>query len=380
MKKLILAVILAASASCSSLKDFTEQDVQLKDEKSMEFQLRNNQMVLPLRINGKTGKFLFDTGAASSAITGKAFIEKMILTEKNYKPGIKLKGATGIEVQSYNFITDSISSEILSGQKNIFKQVVIRSFEKKCGEELSSNDGILGFDILERGKKPILLDFEKNTVSVLQSDYSAHGYELVESRFSTIKNKIMIPMIVEGRPVDFLFDTGNSGGLLVRNNESRISDSKKIYEISTIVGAFDGYSVQNIKRYSGVEVQNPSLGNSNSEVTVLESLITNTMGISFIKKFSWIIDFNQNRIFAKKIVAAERPAAIEKAALKSGVLNDALLVVIKDSRDMSRFMVNDQILAIDGRMVTSENICEMQNLLNGSDDWSSFEIEVAPSH
>jgi hypothetical protein len=65
--------------------------------------------------------------------------------------------------------------------------------------------------------------------------------------------------------------------------------------------------------------------------------------------------------------------------LKSGVVNDKLIIVFKNLAYSLKQNLGDQITSVNNIKVSSENICEMQNLLNETKDWSNLKLEIIPS-
>ena len=48
-------------------------------------------------------------------------------------------------------------------------------------------------------------------------------------------------------------------------------------------------------------------------------------------------------------------------------------------KSQSKHQLGDQIISVNGQKVTTENQCELQDLLNKTDDWNSLQLEVIPA-
>lgn len=123
---------------------------------------------------------------------------------------MKLKGAGGMEVESDSFITDSVSSSLFNSTKKIFKVVKVSNLQnKKCTSEIEIKKtvGIVGIDFFKTAKISLLLDFENNTINVLNNSYSFEGYTKLNAKISTYKPEIKLTFNLDNKEVDFLFDT-----------------------------------------------------------------------------------------------------------------------------------------------------------------------------
>lgn len=384
MKKTIPIVALLLLVSCKSYNDFTNQKVESKVNGFQKMNLENNQYTSKFKINGKEGDFLVDTGAMTSVITDTLFLNSFKLTKENFYTSIKLKGAGGMEVESDNFITDSVSSSLFNSSKKIFKVVKVTNLQnKKCTSEIEIKKtvGIIGIDFFKTANIPVLLDFENNTIKALSNNYSFEGYTKLNAKISTYKPEIKLTFSVDNKEIDFLFDTGNSGGFLLQEKQGKFDDAKILQNISMIVGTANGFDVMTSKIYKDITIKLENNFEIKSNVLVLGKLTTNTLGISFIKNFNWILDFTTGTIYVKKI--SDYSSQFDSKAFSKDYVfanfNSKLLVGLKKMElQNSKFNVGDQITAINNTKVTPENICEMQDLMNKTQDLSVLNIEVIP--
>lgn len=378
MKKLVCFIFLVI-VSCKSFKDYTSQKVTLTANKSEEFSLDDNQIIIPLTINNKRGNFIFDTGAMKSVLTDNEYVKSFTLNKENYYTAIKVKGATGEYIKSNHFISDSITSKIIKGEKNIFRHVVFENKKTNCSEMTQKSNGIIGFDIFKNAAQPIILDFENNNISVLNNEYSTEGFSKLEAKIQLVTgNKIIIPFIIDGDEVDFLFDTGNNGGFLMNSKDNKISEDKKTLECETLIGSIGNFSIEKIKMYKNVSVEY-NIVNIKTNVSVFPKLTTNTVGIEFIKHFNWILDFNNGAIYLKQIKNFKddnSTTEIEKDKLKCIALENKLIIGFKNLMFDSLLNAGDEIIAVNNETVTPENICQIQDLLNKTENWNALNIEV----
>ena len=366
--------------SCKSLNDYQNQEVILNEGNSQNFSVENNTLLTNLFINHKKGVFLFDTGASSSVILNNNFIHNFSLNKNNYYTSIRVVGATGVTIESKTFISDSISSTIFLGKKNIFKHFLVQNNKISCVNSDTFKDGILGLDVFKRSRQRILLNFENNSIEVLKTNYDTKGFHKIDAKVPTnFGSKITIPFFVDGIKTNFLFDTGNAGGFLIQEKKNKIKDEKLITECETYISSVDRMTNEKIKFYKNVSIKHNNIINISSNVTVLPKLQTNTLGVAFIKNFNWLIDFSTGSIYVKRISNYENSNNLVHERLKSGVVNDKLIIVFKNLAYSLKQNLGDQITSVNNIKVSSENICEMQNLLNETKDWSNLKLEIIPS-
>lgn len=99
----------------------------------------------------------------------------------------------------------------------------------------------------------------------------------------------------------------------------------------------------------------------------------------FIKKFNWIIDPKNQRVYCKPIDINKLYVIykIPKRNQLSGVSN--IKIFINFSLDkISKYNLGDEITSVNNQKVTPENICDMQDLLNKTEDWNTLNLEIVP--
>ena len=381
MKKNVFYALLLLNFSCKSFDDYRNQKVLLISNKSETIESKNGAYYLNLKINGVSGFFLFDTGAMASIINDENFLERLDLNEKNYYTSFKIKSANGEQIESKAFISDSISSTILRGSKNIFKHINSLKAKINCDKNDNSSSGIIGFDIFKIAGQPILFDSKNNFITVLETKYSTLGYQKIEGKIATgLGSEITIPLKVENKIISFTLDSGYSGGIQISSKNNKLDKSKLVatYEAEYIV--VNKLINEKTEVYNNVSIEKSYLFDEPSIITSTSNVNYNLLGTSFIKQFNWIFDFNTGDIYVKRIAKDESDLInkINKYQLKCLAINNDLTIVFKKLPSFSKFNLGDQIIFINNQKVTSENICEMQDLLNKNQDWNSLKLEVIP--
>ena len=118
--------------------------------------------------------------------------------------------------------------------------------------------------------------------------------------------------------------------------------------------------------------------NLEAKVNVSTSIKAQNIGIDFIKAFDWLIDYNNNKVYIKRNQNLIESMLNRKISYYAKVNQEKLLIVIKE-KSQTQYQLGDQIISVNGQKVTTENQCELQDLLNKTDDWNSLQLEVIPA-
>ncbi len=112
-----------------------------------------------------------------------------------------------------------------------------------------------------------------------------------------------------------------------------------------------------------------------AKVNVSTSIKAQNIGIEFIKSFDWLIDYNHNKVYVKRNQSTLDSNFKRKVTYYAKVNAEKLEIVVKE-KSQTKFNLGDEIVSVNGQKVTAENQCELQDLLNKTEDWSSLQIEV----
>lgn len=376
MKNKLLLLVSSIIISCDSYKDYSNQESILKENSVQNFTLENNKLHIPVLINNESGIFLFDTGAQSSVLLDSIYLQK-INKNNELKKGTKIVGANGVSIQSYNFVSSTANSGFFTSKNKIFRYIkILNQKTKYCNEVHSNNIGIIGIDFIENSEFPVLLDFENNKIEVLNNDFTFENYTKSKAKIKRLGSKIILPLLINNKKVDFLFDTGNNAGLLIKNKDLKSTKEPNV-ELNTLIATVNGLSLQKLKSYYNADIIFNETEKINCKISVFDNLHINTLGIKFIKKFNWIFDFKNNVIYFKKINSNENND-IETIPYKiqSIAINSKLFIGAKLSTDKSNFNINDEIISVNDKIITPENVCEFQNLLNSTANWEELKIGI----
>jgi hypothetical protein len=243
-----------------------------------------------------------------------------------------------------------------------------------------STKGLLGIDFLTFDKRGILLiNFTNNLLKNLsyeeKNQLISEGFKEIKSKISFLE-RIFIYLNINGKEYKMNFDTGNTSNLVLPYKEVKNFQNFPAYHTFgsthlTVTGLTDS---KNTNYYSDVPV---SFGNENvkSGLIVTENLNLYNVGLSFIKGFDWIIDYKKKKVYYRKnnIEISVDVPKIEKGVIaQEGKLKFMLL----GGEFINKYNIGDEIVSVNGEAITTENICEMQNLLNQTKDWDSLNVLV----
>ncbi|MCY0970867.1 hypothetical protein [Chryseobacterium wangxinyae] len=360
---------------CSSL--FSAQNIfknYIPPEYS--FNIKNTDSLMKgsyinVNINGMNKLLLFDTGAPKSVIFNKSNELENIFGNGS------TKSAVGEKVNMKIVRSDEFSSSIVNTKYKTFFSIPDQYENYTCSEK--TIDGILGMDFYFDSKKPVFLDYKSNTIKLLDNftkkDYSDYFEADVKFKGLLVKN-IFIEIFVNGRKEKFLFDTGaTDGSLYMKVPDEKIQAD---YTFETLVFSASGIesSEMNIIKENTVTIG--KFTDIKTDIIYLKELPNNLMGLSFIKNFNWIIDKKNGKIYFKPISGKKiHSQIISRNSLYVAAYQKKLKIIfINKSENQKHYKIGDEIASINNQIITPQNLCEMQNLLNKTEDWEKLNIQI----
>jgi len=182
---------------------------------------------------------------------------------------------------------------------------------------------------------------------------------------------------IEGVEYPFLLDTGYSGAIIFSEDKERTFKNNSKLELegsvfqtvsSTTNGKETIYEKMPI-RFSDYDL--------NVKMNVSGSIKAQNIGIEFIKGFDWLIDYNHNKVYIKRNQNKIEDTFKRTVSYYAKVQEGKLLISVKE-KSQTRFNLGDQIIAVNGHQVLPENICQLLDLLNKTEDWYTLKIEAIP--
>ena len=370
MKKIIAFVFLISLNSCKEYKALMAETSKYNSQKKLYFNDVTKE-AFTVKINGLNHNLFFDTGAGVTLINNPKFSldEKRIIRQKTIY-GFDKKAAS----KSATYSVDSLSTSLFSVKD---KYLYISKIENKKDCSVEKYDGILG-NFFSEIENPIELNYENGFVEIIKEDFDKTNYIPLEAKFNSISGKFAISITVNGLSDFFIFDTGNKLSILL-NKDVFINMNNKITTIGSsaygvnntlILNKFDVFDCV-FKLSEGLSFNQFASIDNTSKRSILNQ--------QFIKKFNWIIDAKNKKVYCKPINSSNLNLnyKIQKIHQLSSCSNSKIYVsycII----GVSKFNLGDEITAMDDQKVTPSNICEMQDLLNKTQDWSVLKLAIIP--
>ncbi|WP_298221517.1 hypothetical protein [Flavobacterium sp.] len=224
----------------------------------------------------------------------------------------------------------------------------------------------------------MFLNFTDNKVcnitdQQLQQYLSNNQYQLLKSKCKM--NQITVYLTIEGKEYPFKLDTGYTGSVVMPFDKRRVFQNNKKLEL-------EGSLFQTISSHTNgfetiYEKMPVAFGayNLEAKVNVSTSIKAQNIGITFIKAFDWLIDYNHNKVYIKRNQNAIESKFNRKISYYAKADQGQLQIVVKE-KSQTQYQLGDQIISVNGEKVTAENQCELHDLLNKTEDWNSLQLEV----
>lgn len=371
--KFYLIILLSLSlVCCKAFRQISNQEIVTK--KGCEVLSFDGKLPLfPLEIDNKETKFIFDTGAMTSILTDTTIVENF--NQKEISKFGKLRGADGKKVSNKR-IAAQVKSPLFESNNKVLNWV--NAPLSNCQSGSKSFAGILGLDVFFEKNEILQMDFSTNKVcqlstSQLQEFLLNSEYKLVKSKCRW--NQIFIYFSVEDKEYKFHLDTGYTGNLIMPYNEKlNFKNDKKLELEGSLFQTISFHTSGNEIIYEKMPVE---FGGQafEAKVNVSTSIKAQNIGIEFIKCFDWLIDYSNNKVYVKRNQNTADSTFKRKVSYYARVTDGKLAVIVKE-KSQSKFKLGDVITAVNGNKVTEENQCEIQDLLNKTEDWNSLQIEV----
>jgi len=303
-----------------------------------DFTFDNNSLLLDAQVGQLKGNFALDFGNREPALFQKATVQ----TTNNYE----------------------IINSLFYGDAEFLSELPIVN---ECNN-VNEINGRLGYSLFDKSNRVIYFDFDSEQICCLSSsEFDAlvkEGY--VETKASFRSDAIYIPIEIKWKKYYLKFDTGFTGTVFMNQRDAAafLKEQCKMYENAT--GSSSVYPNKWIT-FSGSYY--------NSAVAVAAKG-TSKIGIGFLKGFNWIIDFRNQKMYAKKNTISLDAENVFPPDLQAKVRKGKLIVISKNVGAI--FPIGSTITAVNGTPVTSENLCDMEALIQNTKNLKQLDIQITP--
>ncbi len=377
--KIIFSLIVLFLISCGSSKIFEEPQVVL--QVSAVDSLVQGKYIYVKVDSAQTVKLKFDTGATETILNDIAMIGgKAVLTKGNHTTQKGYSGSGLITTIAYE--TKSLNTKVshATNQKIAIYDMTTTKIGK-CFPGFFSYDGLYGLDAFAEAKdpKPVLLNYNNDLIKILsETSQIPPDYHKVDASFKD--NKIYLHGTIAGGKMDFLFDTGYNGFVVLSKNifKDKNIDSK-VSGKSMFTSASESIIPEKSLVFQDVPISIAGIPIEENMVSIIKKMDTEEayVGLSLIENYNWILDFKHETLYAKKIKNYDSNTYFEtlKDVKYVALAYDGKLIVVFSNG--KKYQVGDVIKSVKGKKVTDENICKLLKiLLKNNEDWSNLNVET----
>ena len=371
MKKFLFLLLLTFSF-CSTIKQLTNQKIDENQGCSI-ITLDGKRVLLEMEIDHAATNFLLDTGAGLSVLIDSTIVKDF--QNKEFGSLGSAKGADRKKIKN-RFFTVELNCDLFKSESKVLS--FINMPKSQCAQGKKSYSGILGIDAFFNQDFIMQLDFTNSKVcnineEQLQQNLLNNQYQLLKSKCKS--NQIFVYLEIEGKEYLFKMDSGYTGNIIMPYNEKlSFKNDKKLELEGSLFQTISSHTSGSEILYEKMPVTFGSF-NLEAKLNVSTSIKAQNIGIDFIKAFDWLIDYNNNKIYVKRNQNSIESVFTRKVMYYAKVKAEKLEIVVKE-KSQTKFNLGDEIVSVNGQKVTKENQCELQDILNKTEDWNSLQLEV----
>ena len=373
-KLLILGSVVSLFCSCSSIQRFARQEIKTNIS-CADIIFEEKMPLVVLDVDKIQRRFLFDTGATTSCITDSIVIQT--LSNKEFTTLGSATGADGKKIKSKLYVSD-MQSELFASENKVLTFIDMPA--NKCNSRRSRFSGILGMDVFFDKHLSMKMDFTNNKVCNITTDQihtllQQEPYNMVKSKFKY--KQIYVFLTIEGKEYKFKLDTGFTGSITMPIKNASFQSKQKTELVGSFYLTITSFTDGNETLYEKIPMTF-GIENLEAKINLSGTIVGQNIGIEFMKGFDWIIDYNKSKVYTKRNANKIENVFANKITYYTRVEKEKLWIVLKE-KSQTKYNLRDEVVSVGKVKVTSENICELQELLNKTEDWNTLELEVFSS-
>jgi predicted aspartyl protease len=339
------------------------------------FELVHDKIIIPVTINGKSYKFLLDTGAPN--LVSKRILNELNITASN---SAKIQDANNQSSTMETVLIPSITLGSIERKDNL---VLITDLENHFILKCYKFDGFIGSNFFKNSILKIDMENKKiiitDDIKKLEKSTKPKKMKLVGSQ-NTPYIKISFVNDKKKATEELLIDTGMDGFYEMSNRAYGIFSKENIFEElsrssgSGTIGLFGSTpkKEQVLLKTKGIQING----------TTFENLIFNTtddnnsrLGFDLLKYGSIILDFkNENFYFEsdKKITFNKRPPVFTPTIVN----NKFAIGFVWDKNLLEQLHFGDEITRIANYRFSEMDFCDILQIKKELENLTSYEMEV----
>ena len=224
-----------------------------------------------------------------------------------------------------------------------------------------------------------MIDFSNNEMYAMPDSLSIDTTEFIPIKCKYYLNVLWVYPRINGVEYECIFDTGNGAAGIILQDEQRIEAPREgDYVYEGTYGVTIGGQTEK-QRFVIAPTEGLSLAGEDKEEDVMyvKSMSSNNMGLKAISKYDWIIScWGENPKVYVRPHTNDVVKPFKAPAYRVSVIDGKLKILTRRIDGNEKYKVGDQIISVNGEIITKENICHYYDLLTENKDWSGFEIRV----
>ena len=341
-----------------------------KSEKVLDFSVKDERILFVGSVNGQTDTVQFDTGVSAPIV--------QFVTPKNAgKRKFYDYPVTTVEAGTSMIGIEEIDLGFPFYDLHSYSLFYLLENSNDC-ENLNNIDryALVGSGSLLQYGNILRMNFSDGKMELLGQDYTidTNEYRLVEGYF--FQGIPFVKITIDGREYECIFDTGNQAGILLKDTEriANVKDSDYAFEGSYGLAASGTTQSQKFLMAPEEKVVMSGMDCKNF-VLYVENVSFDNVGLGFIKNFDWVLDTYNQKIYAKSR-NLEYKCPVVEAQYRTTIDDGNIVIINRLMNNNTKFSVGDIIDTVDGEAVNEENICDIQEKLATTADWSKMKISV----
>lgn len=295
-----------------------------RDIIKIPFELSHNLIIVDVIFNGVKLKMIADTGASKSIVFSLPENDSLVVKEANL---ISISGA-GISEKVEGYLSKKNTIQLKGFQDNNFEAIFVFNHDISLVNKLGIPiNGILGSSFFK--KYLVEIDYEKKKIFLHKSkqkklkkiakDYVESSIEISKARpYIYLKTKLENEIF----DLKLLFDTGLGDGLWLFENDKIKSNS--IFFIDYLGKGLSGDIFGKKSRVDevtlesnvlkGVLVSYPDI--NYFDKTMIVDKRNGSLGGEVIKRFNWILDYENQKVYFRKNTLFDKPFNYNMAGIE----------------------------------------------------------------
>lgn len=295
-----------------------------RDIIKIPFELSHNLIIVDVIFNGVKLKMIADTGASKSIVFSLPENDSLVVKEANL---ISISGA-GISEKVEGYLSKKNTIQLKGFQDNNFEAIFVFNHDISLVNKLGIPiNGILGSSFFQ--KYLVEIDYEKKKIFLHKSkqkklkkiakDYVESSIEINKARpYIYLKTKLENEIF----DLKLLFDTGLGDGLWLFENDKIKSNS--IFFIDYLGKGLSGDIFGKKSRVDevtlesnvlkGVLVSYPDI--NYFDKTMIVDKRNGSLGGEVIKRFNWILDYENQKVYFRKNTLFDKPFNYNMAGIE----------------------------------------------------------------